>query len=93
MKAREITEGSLLVRGSRYRLVTEVWSSATNETMRASHSEMRRVGLYPPEATRRVQYLPVNADCSPLKTNEHGRTVGWRWADVDTLAAWAKKKR
>lgn len=87
-----IREGALLRRGSRYRLVTEVWSAETNPKMQAARGEARRVGLLPPSDNRvRVQYLPVNADCSPLETNEHKRPAGWRWADLATLQTWTEK--
>lgn len=88
----KIVAGALLRRGTRYRLVCEVWDMETNDKMRAARGEMRRVGLHPGSGRSaiRVQYLPVDARCTPLKKNEHGRAVGWRWADMNTVRSWAK---
>lgn len=90
----KIIDGALLRRGTRYRLVTEVWSAKTNEKMRAARGELLRVGLFPSASDRdkvRVQYLPVNADGVPLETGPKGQPLGWRWADLSTVASWAKE--
>ena len=91
MKATDIHEGDILARGVRFRMVVEAWNPLVNKEMRLARGELRRVGLYGTiNVKSRVKYLPCDKKGNPHK-NKRGR-YRWKWCDLETMAAWARKK-